>query len=340
MLLERSSTAWDVRAVSEPTHPHDSLFKLVFADTASGAAMLRAVLPEPLAQRVDFASLTLRSGSFKDRDLAGLESDLIFSANVDGREALFYFLLEHQSSMDPTMAWRLWRYVTRIWEWYVRDSEPPLRLPLVVPIVVYHGSRPWNAVRSVAELIDVDTTLADEISDLVPNLGYVLEDLMALDPAALRAKSLPAFATVALWALRTASDRGFAETASDLTDLFDAVRQAPDGRGALWTIFSYLSAISGTDEDLVGVVAGQLSAPVREDVMDLVEHFAQQKKEEGRVEGRRGLLVKLLTLKFGPPSAEVEARIAAASLEETDRWAERILTAAAIEEVFGGGEDA
>lgn len=265
-------------------------------------------------------------------DLAGLESDLVFSADIEGREALFYFLVEHQSSVDPAMAWRLWRYVTRIWEWYVGESPSPLRLPLAVPIVVYHGARPWSAVQSVAELIDVDANLTVEVPALVPNLHYLLDDLTLLDSAALRTRRLPAFATVALWALRTASDRGFAETAADLSDLFDAVRQAPDGRGALWTIFSYLSTISGTEEDLVGAVARQLSAPVREDVMDLVENFAEQKKEEGR----RGLLTKLITLKFGALAPDVAARVASASSEEIDRWAERILTAGSIDEVFAG----
>ena len=92
--------------------PHDSLFKLAFSDAASGAALLRVLLPEALTRRVAWSTLKLRSGSFKDRDLAGLESDLIFSAAVDGREVLFYFLVEHQSTVDPTMAWRLWRYLT------------------------------------------------------------------------------------------------------------------------------------------------------------------------------------------------------------------------------------
>ena len=326
--------------MSEPKHPHDSLFKLAFSDPASGAALLRALLPEVLAERVDFASLTLRSGSFKDRDLAGLESDLIFSADVDGREALFYFLLEHQSSVDSSMAWRLWRYVTRIWQWYVGESEGVVRLPLVVPVVIYHGDRRWTAARSVAELLDVEATLAAELGELVPNLRYLLDDLTQLEPAALRARSLPAFATVSLWALRTASDRGFAQTASELSDLFDAIRRAPEGRGALWTIFSYLSTISGADEDLVAVVAGQLSAPVQEDIVDLVEHFAEQKKEEGRAEGRRGLLARQLTLKFRAPLREVEARVAAASLDETERWAERILTASTLEEVFAGDDEA
>lgn len=322
--------------MSEAKHstPHDSLFKRAFSDAQSGGGLLRALLPAALADRVDWSSLKLRSGTFKDRDLAGLESDLIFSADIHGREALFYFLVEHQSSVDSTMAWRVWRYLTRIWEWYVDGSRSTPRLPLVIPVVVYHGSDRWTPARSIADLIDIDEAAAAEVPELVPNLRYLLDDLTELDAEALRARRLPAFATVALWALRTASDRGFTEAASDLADLFDAVRKSPDGRGALWTIFSYLSTISGADEDLVGVVARRLSAPVREDVMDLVEHFAQQKKEEGRAEGRRGLLLKQLTLKFGAPTAEVEARVAEASIEETDRWAERILTAGSLEEVF------
>jgi len=324
--------------VNEPNQPHDSLFKLAFSDTASGGALLRAVLPEPLVERVDWASLALRSGSFTDRDLGGLESDLLFSAEVDGREALFYFLVEHQSTVDATMAWRLWRYVTRIWEWYVGESKQTPRLPLVVPVVVYHGERTWTAARSVAELVDVDATLSQTCPELMPDLRYVLEDLTELDASDLRARSLPAFATVALWALRTASDRGFATAAAELADLFDALREAPDAPRALWSIFSYLATISGAEEDLVGVVAGQLSEPAREEAMDLVEQFAQRKKEEGRAEGhaegRRTLLLKLLTLKFGPPSDAVQARVEAASLEDTDRWAERILTATTIEDVF------
>ena len=154
----------------------------------------------------------------------------------------------------------------------------------------------------------------------------------------LRARGLPAFATVALWALRTASDRGFTTAASELSDLFDAVRATPDGRGALWTIFSCLSTISGEGEDLVGEVARRLSGPIQEDVMNLVEHFAEQKKNEGRVEGeaagRRGLLRKLLALKFGASSSETEERIGNATLEDVDRWAERILTADSLEDVF------
>jgi len=192
----------------------------------------------------------------------------------------------------------------------------------------------------------------NDLARLRTSIGEIGGRPLAIaDASAMRARSLPAFATVALWALRTASDRGFASAAAELSDLFDALREAPDAPRALWTIFSNLSTISEPAQNLVGVVAGQLSEPAREDlrqlseparedVMDLVEQFAQKKKEEGRAEGRaegrRGLLLKQLTLKFGPPSDAIHARIAEASLEDTDRWAERILTATTLEDVFAG----
>ena len=55
---------------------------------------------------------------------------------------------------------------------------------------------------------------------------------------------------------------------------------------------------------------------------------------EGRVEGRAELLVKQLRLKFGELGPETVARVRAGSEQELDRWAERILTAGSLADVF------
>jgi hypothetical protein len=51
-------------------------------------------------------------------------------------------------------------------------------------------------------------------------------------------------------------------------------------------------------------------------------------------EGSAALLVKLLQLKFGPLSDDDAARVHSASSKELDAWAERILSAASLDEVF------
>jgi len=46
-------------------------------------------------------------------------------------------------------------------------------------------------------------------------------------------------------------------------------------------------------------------------------------------------LTKQITLKFGPPSAELVGRLEATAPEELERYTERILSAASVDELLG-----
>ena len=59
-------------------------------------------------------------------------------------------------------------------------------------------------------------------------------------------------------------------------------------------------------------------------------------RREGLEEGTRGLLVELLTAKFGALDETSAATVARASLEEAKRWSLRLLTASSLAEVFAG----
>ncbi|CAN0556458.1 unnamed protein product, partial [Laminaria digitata] len=68
--------------------------------------------------------------------------------------------------------------------------------------------------------------------------------------------------------------------------------------------------------------------------MTLYERLQQEGRLEGRLEGEAAALLKLVTLKFGAPSAETEARVRSATKAELDTWVERILTASSLAELF------
>jgi len=57
-------------------------------------------------------------------------------------------------------------------------------------------------------------------------------------------------------------------------------------------------------------------------------------EERGELRGEAKILQKLLKLRFGPLSATLEARISQASKEELECWADRILDAACLDDVF------
>jgi len=133
--------------VSTPT-PHDALFKAVFGQPEHARGALRAVLPVAIAEALDWATLAACPGSFIDPRLNGQHTDLLFSVSWRaGGDALVYVLFEHQSAPDDWMAFRLLRYLLRIWErWRTEQAGPGTRktLPVVLPVVLYHGAEPWS----------------------------------------------------------------------------------------------------------------------------------------------------------------------------------------------------
>jgi hypothetical protein len=60
------------------------------------------------------------------------------------------------------------------------------------------------------------------------------------------------------------------------------------------------------------------------------------RKAEGRIEGKADMLRKLLTLRFGDAAERAAIAIAAATEPDLDRWLERVLSAATLEDVLNG----
>lgn len=57
-------------------------------------------------------------------------------------------------------------------------------------------------------------------------------------------------------------------------------------------------------------------------------------KIEGKLEGEAVLLERLITRKFGPLSDDTQARLKTATLDQIEQWAENILDAETLEDVF------
>lgn len=67
-----------------------------------------------------------------------------------------------------------------------------------------------------------------------------------------------------------------------------------------------------------------------------MEKGLEKGREEGRAQGSRALLARQLTIRFGPLPAPVAERLACATSEQLERWAERVLDARSLDDVFAG----
>jgi hypothetical protein len=61
----------------------------------------------------------------------------------------------------------------------------------------------------------------------------------------------------------------------------------------------------------------------------------QQGEEKGIRQGEVKILKRLMSRQYGPLPGWAEERLAKASVDDLEQWADRVLEATSIEEVFG-----
>ena len=88
--------------------------------------------------------------------------------------AYIYLLFEHKSSPDKFVAFQILRYMTRIWEKSLAEKEKSL--PLVLPIVFYHGKRKWKVSENFSNLFEIHQDL-ENIREFMPEFRYFLLDV-------------------------------------------------------------------------------------------------------------------------------------------------------------------
>jgi len=224
--------------------PHDRIFKAVLGRPEHARGMLRTILPPIPADALDWQTLTLRPGSFVDATLTHQHTDLLYSATWrDGSEALVYLLFEHQST-PPTeglMALRLLSYQDRIWQHWRTDHPKAKTLPMIIPIVMYHGVTPWLEPRAFDALLDVPPDLRPAVEPYLVRFTYVLHDLSRISDNDLREgamnTALAKLVAMCLKHARTAPD--FLQILGRWMNVVREVIAAPNGLEALAQVMRY-----------------------------------------------------------------------------------------------------
>ncbi len=132
---------------------------------------LLEILAGELVERIDFTQLTQLNRSFISDTLREQESDIVFSVPFQGNpetdEILIYILIEHQSTVDAMMGFRVLFYMTQLWDAQRREWESKnipksqWRLRPILPIVFYTGEQRWQTPVSLTSIMDIPETLSE-----------------------------------------------------------------------------------------------------------------------------------------------------------------------------------
>jgi len=320
---------------------HDSSYKFLFSTPELVRDLIFGFIPDEWLHSLDYSTLEKVPGHYVSEDFRQREDDIVWRVKVGDDWVYLYILLEFQSRIDKYMALRMMVYTGLLYQDLIKrgDVLKDGRLPPILPIVLYNGSKRWAAATDIAELIAAVPGLVEQFK---PKLKYLLIDEGAYTEHELGSlKNLVA----AVFQIEQVSSP---ERIPELIGLLiDWLGDRPDLKRmfALW--------IRAT---LKRKTKYRIVLPEIDDLQELnimlaerLEQWAHDYKAEGLQEGlakglEKGLakgemlaLQKLLARRFGVIPAEMTARISSATLADIERWFDRAIDAPTVNDVFSPG---
>lgn len=248
---------------------HDGLFKLFLREPDTARDFLAVHLPADIRAQVRLDTLKLEPGSFVDQKLRELHSDVLYSVETaEGHAGYIYCLVEHQSTADRMMAWRMMRYSMAVMDAHLKKGNDTL--PVVVPLLFYQGTvRPYPYSTDWMDCFDVPALARDVYSRPWPLVDVsVMED-----------SDLQSHRRMALLEL-VQRDIRHRDAASLLRDVVQLIRLAGNTREQVEAVLCYIIYNGMTSESITPFLY-ELAGEIPEYKELIMGTIAQQLKEEG-----------------------------------------------------------
>ncbi|MBF0438614.1 MAG: Rpn family recombination-promoting nuclease/putative transposase [Magnetococcales bacterium] len=310
--------------LTDIARPHDRLIKVVLSTPEAADCFFRERLPLEITNYFTADLPELVEGSFVPDALSLFISDRLFRVKTtNGSSAFIHVLIEHKSYPDRKVAWQITRGIMASMEQSIREMGNDWELlPAVISLLIYHGNTPWKHPNDLISLIDAN-------SDMHPwllNVRYILVDLsITADPFLPKHARLRAGFLALKYGTRTP-----AEQMAALGQIVDALRNAPE---LLVPVMIYLmTTFTLMQKETVHEIVMQV---IPEEATKMMSIYARELIATGETRGRRGQLLRLIQRKFGSVPSQVQAQVENAGLSMLETWADRILDATTLDDLFG-----
>ncbi len=133
---------------------HDKFFKAAFSDKQLVINYSKKYLPSYIVELIDFDTLTLENTTYINKELEPYYADVVWKANylparvASGKNAphlKITLIFEHKSMIPRFPYTQVGRYIVESWAIEEKNLKKGERfLPMVLPILFYHGKRHWK----------------------------------------------------------------------------------------------------------------------------------------------------------------------------------------------------
>ena len=270
---------------------HDKLFEAVFSEPANAVAHFERFLPAEITAALELGQAQHVPGSFVDEALSERHTDLLYripwrqDSGREDHEVLLYVIFEHQSTVDPMMAYRMAVYSVRVWDQWLQKHPEHKRLPPILSLVLYHGEQKWVAATELQELFDLEGLAPEAVDALRPFLPKL--QIMVDEVGSIPDEMLPGPGVVRLTLLLFKYGRrpGLLEHLLEWLDEFRVlVSRGEPGLRNLELLVEYVLKVN--DHVTMDALSDFL-APMGDEAKEIPMTVGQQLIDKGRQEGEQ-----------------------------------------------------
>lgn len=269
-------------------NPHDKFFKETFGNLAVAKDFLRNYLPQNIMDIVDINSLEPLKDSFINEELQEVFSDMLFQVDINNKEGYIYFLFEHKSYPSKNIAFQLLNYIVQIWERKMQ-KELDHKIPVVIPLVIYHGKETWKIKTSLGEMIRGYEDLPDSVRSYIPNYQYLLYDISRYSDDEIKGDAQLRILLSIFRDIFTKNSEGIQEAIFRAAASLQELDDKETGMGYFETFIRYVfnAGPQLTKNDINKIIRKlETTYPGGSDtIMTLAEILREEGKNEGRLQG-------------------------------------------------------
>jgi predicted transposase YdaD len=295
-----------------PHDVYDRGYKLLLSFTKIFQQLIEGYVKGDWRNRLDYAKSQRIDKSFILKGLEKQETDVLYKVPLlgeQGKDVFLYVLIEQQSTVDYSLAFRILIYMGEIWTDFYKNTEEKLRRqkrfrwPAIFPIVLYNGAGTWTAAASLIELIEH----GEVFKDFIPNFKYHLVDVSHYEESTLKQMGNSLAGVFLLEQERDSKE----QLEMALKEALEIVNNEPDEE--LWKAIIEWIVVKLKREfpEKMGEVLDDLdfAKHSRKEIKSMLETMPKKLFTLGKQEGIRDSIIEVLEEKFGQVPLEIAEKL-------------------------------
>jgi predicted transposase/invertase (TIGR01784 family) len=281
------------KSVRKPRSLHDEVVKEYFSDIETARSFLTEYLPAEIVKDMDFNTLRICKDTFINKKLAKYFCDILYQVNLNNIGIFIYLLIDHKSREEPFMGFQFLKYMVRIWELYLKQNKKAETLPVIIPIVIYHGPGKWEVDKRFTSFFKAPGYL----EDYIPDFNYRLYDISHVPDEEIKGEVL---LRILLMTLKYVFTPGLTyKLREEIFPLFFELKDKKKGTEYLEVLIKYLSRSAGNlPEKELNESVTQLFEEGGVIMQTLAEKWKKEGKREGKKEGIKETAKRMLLNDF------------------------------------------